>query len=242
MQRMKDTYQDLQKVNDLDPQLGTSVPGMTNIIAYTLGESGYTDLNGNGMFDVGEPFVSLAEAFLDDNDDGVKDFTEEFFDFDNDRQYEAAAPSLYQGTLCSDGAKSAGHCAEFVHVRDSVRIVQSNHYDVNITLYEETAPGVYAPSVPVLGLAGTFYVLLQDNNGNIPANGTDITVNGQGYDIYSISGTMPTSTGELDATGAMGLPSYGFFFPVTYVQADDPKAVTVVAELNGIAVSVSLFP
>ena len=235
----------LNKVNDLDPQLGTSVLGMTTIVAYTLGESGYTDQNGNGVFDVGEPFVSYPEAFQDDDADGTRDATEEFFDFDADGSYDAVAPSVYQGALCSDAAKVAGHCAEFVHVRDSIRIVQSNHYAVNMRFYNETAPGsgvyteVSSPSLSPGG--GTFYVLLQDNNGNIPANGTNVSVAGDGYKVYSFTGEMPSSTGELDSDGSMGLPSYGFFFAVTYVPQDTPVSVTVGTELNGNASSYTVF-
>ena len=242
----------LNKVNELDPQFGTSVLGMTTIVAYTIGESGYTDAgagagtSGNGQFDIGEPFVSYPEAFLDDDYDGVRDATEEFFDFDADGSYESAAPGVYQGSLCSDAAEGAGHCAEFVHVRDSIRIVQSSRYAVNIRLYEETAPGsgvyteVVNPTLATGSGGGSFYVLLQDNNGNIPANGTTISVDGDGYKIYSYTGDMPSSTGELDSDGSMGLPSYGFFFEVRYIPESTPVSITVGAELNGLSTGVTV--
>jgi len=234
----------LGKVNDLDPQLGTSVPGMTSIVAYTLGESGYTDQNGNGVYDVGEPFVSYPEAFRDDDADGTRDATEEFFDFDGDGSYDATPPAVYQGTLCSADALAAGHCAQYVHVRDMIRIVQSSHYDVNMSFYEETAPGsdVYVENTPTLDPSGGyFYVLLQDANGNIPGNGTKISVAGDGYRIYSMSGDMPTSTGEIENAAARGLPSYGYFFRVTYVPDGAPLSITVSTELNNYSNAFTLF-
>ena len=40
-------------------------------MAYATGEESFIDSNGNGLFDVGEPFVDLPEAFIDKNEDGV---------------------------------------------------------------------------------------------------------------------------------------------------------------------------
>ncbi len=45
--------------------------GRTTILAYATGEESFIDSNGNGLYDVGEPFVDLAEAFIDKNEDGV---------------------------------------------------------------------------------------------------------------------------------------------------------------------------
>ncbi|MDO6804468.1 hypothetical protein Q4595_18620, partial [Wenyingzhuangia sp. 1_MG-2023] len=69
----------LDRVNEIDPQgrvydgfiedsdCVSTVCGMTTITAYTVGESSYTDTNGNGTFDVlddtgAEPYVSYPEA------------------------------------------------------------------------------------------------------------------------------------------------------------------------------------
>jgi hypothetical protein len=235
----------LGRVNEIDAQTSNTVLGMTTIVAYTLGESGYTDSNANGVYDVGEPFVSYPEVFQDDNNSGGLDVGEEFFDFDADLSY-TAAPSFYQGTLCSDDAKAAGHCASFVHVRDSIRIIQSSHFDVEISYYNETFlnSGVYTPIIgdPVLGSpGGKFFFVLQDANGNMPANGTSVSVTGDGYDVYSFSGDIPTSIGELDLTGASGLPSYGVLIPVSYVEGDTPKSITITTELNGSTIGYTLF-
>lgn len=235
----------LGKVNDLDPQFGTSVLGMTTIVAYTLGESGFTDQNGDGVFSIGEPFVSYGEAFQDDNADGVRDSTEKFFDFDSDGVFDSTGPSLYQGALCADSALNGGHCSEYVHVRDSVRIVQSSRYVANIRFFQETAPGsdTYTEGTPVLNSmsGGEFFVLLQDANGNIPADGTSVSVTGDGYRIFSFNGEMPSSTGEIANAAARGLPSYGYFFKVTYTPEDTPISVTVQTSLNNSTQAISIF-
>ncbi len=51
--------------------LGQLYGGRSTILAFAQGEESFTDTNGNGLYDVGEPFVDLPEAFLDVNDDGV---------------------------------------------------------------------------------------------------------------------------------------------------------------------------
>jgi len=45
--------------------------GRTTILAYAQGEESFVDTNANGLYDAGEPFVDLSEAFLDHNEDGV---------------------------------------------------------------------------------------------------------------------------------------------------------------------------
>jgi hypothetical protein len=47
--------------------------GLITVIAYTNGEEQFTDLNNNGIYDEGEPFVDLGEPFIDINDNGKWD-------------------------------------------------------------------------------------------------------------------------------------------------------------------------
>ena len=228
----------LGRVNEIDLQTTQSVKGMTTITAYTLGESGFTDANNNGMYDVGEAFVSYPEVFRDDNHslaidrDGSSNPVEVFFDFDNDGVYDSA-PSVYQGALCSDAAKAAGHCASQVHVRDSLRIMQSMADSAVLRLFTE-AGGVYtetdAASLTLNSPSGNFYVVFQDENGNIPSDGSSLGITADGYKLFSDSGDVPKrSVGELDLTGAEGLPSYGVLYSVSYVEDGTPVSITVSA-------------
>jgi len=228
---------ELERVNEIDPQTSQSVKGMTTITAYTLGESGFTDSNNNGVYDLGEPFVSYPEVFRDDNNsmaidrDGSSNPVEVFFDFDSDGVYDSA-PSVYQGALCSDAAKSAGHCAKQVHVRDSLRIVQSMADSVVMRLFTE-AGGVYtetdANSLILNSPSGTFYVVFQDQNGNIPSAGSQLNVTAEGYKLFTPYGYVPErSLGELNIDGSMtGLPSYGVLYEVGYEEDGTPVGITV---------------
>jgi hypothetical protein len=56
--------------------------GVVTIIAVADGEEAFFDLNGNGSFDAGEPFVDLGEPYVDQNDDGKWDPGEWFLDLD----------------------------------------------------------------------------------------------------------------------------------------------------------------
>jgi hypothetical protein len=51
--------------------LGQVRGGRSSILAHAQGEESFTDANGNGIYDFGEPFVDLPEAFLDVNEDDV---------------------------------------------------------------------------------------------------------------------------------------------------------------------------
>jgi hypothetical protein len=51
--------------------LGPFYKGRSTILATAIGEESFVDANGNGKYDAGEAFGDLAEAFRDENEDGV---------------------------------------------------------------------------------------------------------------------------------------------------------------------------
>src|SRR5207249_353144 len=54
--------------------------GVSTIIALTQGEEDFYDANGNGVYDLGEPFTDLGEPYVDSNDNNVWDPGEYFTD------------------------------------------------------------------------------------------------------------------------------------------------------------------
>lgn len=72
----------------------TGQPGLTRIIAWTAGQEAYSDRNGNGQYDAGEPFDDIGEPFIDANDNGVYDMSanvandERYKDLNNNGQYD----------------------------------------------------------------------------------------------------------------------------------------------------------
>lgn len=77
------------------------------ILAYANGGEAFTDLNGNNMWDLGEPFTDLGEAFLDANEDGVYNLGEFFVD-SNQNEVHDEGNGVYDGPCVSncEGAKS----------------------------------------------------------------------------------------------------------------------------------------
>lgn len=68
--------------------VGQIYGGRTTILAFSQGEESFTDSNGNGLYDEGEPFVDRTEAFLDVNEDGVFGNAEADPDVDDSRNNE----------------------------------------------------------------------------------------------------------------------------------------------------------
>ena len=61
--------------------------GLVTLVAYVEGEEGFVDLNLNGQYDPGEPFVDVGEPFVDLDDDGKWSPGEWFLDVNGDGQY-----------------------------------------------------------------------------------------------------------------------------------------------------------
>ena len=106
------------------------------VLAYTLGEEDFDDVNGNGHFERGEfdpDKDDKGEAFLDLNDDDVLNGLESFFvDWNNSGAREEktglksdpSSPAHYNGTACvadkGDPAPTLGiDCSnELIYVYD----------------------------------------------------------------------------------------------------------------------------
>ena len=90
------------------------------IRATAIGEESFTDVNGNGRYNAGEPFTDLDEAFTDYDEDGVRDPTEPFLDFNNNGSFTTGSGN-FTGVLCDSGCDTASS----LHVRDQQRIIMS---------------------------------------------------------------------------------------------------------------------
>lgn len=79
------------------------------ILATAIGEESFTDTNGNGFYDAGEPFGDLAEPFLDANENGNFDAAFETLangDFNRNGIRDPASGN-FTGVLCNSGCDSA---------------------------------------------------------------------------------------------------------------------------------------
>lgn len=91
------------------------------ILATALGEESFVDANANGRYDFGETIRDLSEAFVDADEDGVRDANEEFVDFNFNGLFNSV-DGLFSGALCASGCAASNS----VHVRSSNLIVMSS--------------------------------------------------------------------------------------------------------------------
>lgn len=90
-----------QEPRRIDPVTGTLTfnprDNLVTLIAYARGAETFTDLNGNGTHDDGEPFVDTTEPFVDANDNGTWDPGEAFVDTNGNGRWDGK-----NGTFDSD--------------------------------------------------------------------------------------------------------------------------------------------
>lgn len=175
--------------------------GRSTITAWTIGEESFVDQNGNNLFDVGEEWTPLPEAFRDDNETGIHEFeqlfAEEYMDFDASGDYTAVdmVTARFRGVGCADA--QSDHCDALTNVRRSVLIVLSTDNiqgwvvqpGSGYTSWADSANSALPPqgwgSAVLTGLqplatlsvtGGEFNVVMADLNGNAPAIGSSISV------------------------------------------------------------------
>ncbi|UZE95636.1 Ig-like domain-containing protein [Alkalimarinus alittae] len=143
--------------------------GIVRILIRSTGQENYTDSNSNGIYDIGETIItSLDEAFLDLNDNEAWDPDEFFSDFNNDSSFTPKAdPSKYQGASCSEPAKSEGHCASLIEVREQVNLCMSG--DKTNILSSPT-------TISLSGTPTSHSITFADNNGLTPSSTTSISL------------------------------------------------------------------
>jgi hypothetical protein len=211
--------------------------GFSTIMAYTQGDSDFTDDNNNGVYDIDEDFSVYAEPFRDDNGNTTRETQEPApIDVDNNGSHTAASGvTKYQGTLCSDAARAAGHCATNMAIWVQHRLVMSGEVDDadGVRLFR-ASDGAEVFSVSLAG--DPYYLVLQDVYDNIPANGTTLSYSAEGFETKGESGPVENETGALNT---VGLPSHGGRFNFSIEDEDaadnpaDPKVEFVVGQAGG---------
>jgi hypothetical protein len=174
----------------------------STVVAYVLGEEDFTDSNGNGLYDQGEPFLNLPEAFIDFNEDGVytpfagsstgcvsrfgedacelSGAEEEFIDLDRDGLYgEGDDPRtgqpVYNGTLCTVEAETQQFCSrQLVNVRGDLVLTLSSVPSAQDLLFVSTATRQVVTGAPLVG--ARYAVYIADRNNNRPGNGGELTI------------------------------------------------------------------
>ena len=137
--------------------------GLSRLIAVVRGEEAFTDVNGNGVFDLGEPFVDAAsEPFIDANDNGVWDPGEFYVDTNGNGVFDGP-----NGVWDGPGCPQAG-CITSPTIWTSMNILfTSNPANCSIS------PSTFGPLAK--GGLQSFTFTMSDFNGNPPIAGTSVS-------------------------------------------------------------------
>lgn len=145
--------------------------GVVLILARTVGEESFRDLNSDGEYTKSDDNFNIAnddkgEAFLDRNRNGTRDADEEYFDYNDNGQYDAEN-GIYNGTACADAA--ANCTTSLLEITQTAKLFMTSD-EISV---------VYTTSIAVgevcVKIAGVF----SDSQGNTiqgpPPGGTSVS-------------------------------------------------------------------
>jgi hypothetical protein len=176
----------------------------STVLVTAIGEESFVDSNGNGLYDRGEPFDNLPEAFIDHNEDGVytpalgprcplpsteeacaaAGFEEEFIDFNEDGVYSTnvdpnTGEGVYNGSLCPPEGDGDYCSRSLLNVRASTVLTLSASEGGLTALAANRRTNPYRATVRVTeGDPHTIYIADRFNNG--PSTGTTIAFSTSG--------------------------------------------------------------
>ncbi|MEM1403319.1 MAG: hypothetical protein AAGG55_08315 [Pseudomonadota bacterium] len=182
-----------------------AIRGFRSTVTVTsVGEEFFVDTNGNGVYDQGEPFENLTEAFTDDNEDSqftpvqgpncplpstdenceAAGFEEEFFDFNGDGDFSLnvdpnTGEGVYNGSLCPVEGDGIFCSRDLVNVRaDLVLTLSPSEPNVEALIANtRNEPDVATDRIT----EGDLHVIyLADVFNNAPGAGTTISLTTSG--------------------------------------------------------------
>jgi len=117
------------------------------------------------LFDDGEAFTDLAEAFADEDEDGIHTPGEFFVDFGTPNGVRDPADGMYNGVLC---APTATNCAaeRSVTVFQEATILMSGSFAFGDVLFDVVAAPVPGGTIIDADTSPVFQIAVQDTNGN----------------------------------------------------------------------------
>lgn len=171
----------------------------STILVTAVGEESFIDSNGNGLYDEGEAFENLPEAFIDHNEDQV--FTpsegpncpppssvanceaagseEEFIDFNSDGVYSLnidpnTGEGVYNGSLCPVEGDGVFCSRELLNVRTST-VLTLTSTPQNLSVLAARTPDDPRRASTVLSEGFTYEIYVADLYNNAPGAGTVLT-------------------------------------------------------------------
>ena len=209
--------------NDLGGHYGLR----STILVTSIGEESFVDENGNGLYDEGEPFENLPEAFVDHNEDGqftpvkggncalptteercVAGGAEETFeDFNQDGEYSDnvdpnTGEGLYNGSLCPVEGDGIWCSRELIQVRDDIVLIIASE-NPDILLVRDSSPGK-GDIVSGTFEGRNFLAYIADGFNNLPGAEVEVTVAASGD--CSLETPASFTVPNTNAKGAFTIP------------------------------------
>ena len=178
-------------INSIDPEsgfapLGQPYGGRATILATAVGEESFTDVNGDGFFDEGDLFNDLPEAWVDSNEDNIRDANEPYLDFNSTGTYNSP-DGEFNGILCNRPTSNDCSTAQTLHVRDSLVLLMSGS-----TGFMTLSPSTI--TVPNGGAAGGTLTVSDLHNQPMPAGTTISLAVSTGFSLIAGDSTTMAST------------------------------------------------
>lgn len=177
-----------------------AIRGLRSTVTITVvGEEFFVDGNGNGIYDEGESFENLPEAFTDHNEDGVytpfagpacpsptseenciaAGSSEEFIDFNGDGMYsENVDPNtgegVYNGTLCPPAGDGVFCSRDLLNVRANIVLTLSASAQ-NLQVLAGKGPDRPRVATNNLNEGSLYDIYVADVYNNAPGAGTTLT-------------------------------------------------------------------
>lgn len=230
--------------------------GRVTVLAYAVGNESFTDLNGNGtvdntgeMLDANGASTDLGEAWVDWDEDGVRDSNEPFLDFGGpastpgtpDNAYNGP-DAKYNGVLCSSGNTLCSTRTQ-AHVYRNTVVVLSDSAPVTTGMFTTTG-GVSIGSIDLggctaPGVSQSFFVVLRDLNANTLPAGTTVTIaSSNGTIVSGASQVVPNTAASYNSAPT----SSAFRYPFTIQNENSPTESPCVDDIPSGVVTVTIDP
>jgi Bacterial Ig-like domain (group 1) len=188
--------------------------GKVIVLGVAIGEESFTDLNGNGQYDAGEPFQDVGEPYIDSAFKGAYTLGDYFYDFNANGVWDAPN-GKFDGLLCND-PQNTGVCgSKTTAISANTLIITSGSTpdNVSMTVNKVTTSlsnGVTLPATLSLAAGnGIFPFTVADQNNNPMPAGTTIALSSPGTSL-TVAGQTAYTVGCATTPG-----SYGFILVPT---------------------------
>ena len=191
---------------DSEPSTFAVTAGRVTVLAYAQGEESFDDLNQNNLYDAGEVFRDLGDAFVDNTENQTWGSGEREIQFSASNT--TACPVYLCDGLSTNAPNNAGPCNGVwgaAHVRRTQVVVLSSHVVGTVTPSVFTFP----TSVPQVCTASFTFRMPDANNNPMPAGAaltatSNVTYTNDTGETVKATVSFPPGSNTVSNTNAPG--------------------------------------